>query len=614
MKVNYLKTEGFRKFNGIFETNLYDITNITGKNRSGKSNILYAIVNIMLGTNLSGDEKACLINKHSDSSYGELHFSDNNGTKHVLIRGKNKYSSKGNFLVLDGKPITQTELTSFYKDKKLFLSILNPLYFLTKKTAEQKEMVDKYLSDIRPKQIFDKLDEITKNKLIIKYYKNEKKSYSELTSKEQEEFVNFNMSNICMDIAYNNLSKNEQSLLEGVPTDIPSYISDLNVDVKRTEAFISSLDGKIEYAENIANEKLPEYMTFDKDEELLLAEQELSHLNSNEGIVDKEKQKQVVQELEKYILNKETEFNELENEMKSGKKKYLAIKNGQTCTCPTCNQHIQDESKKTTISNMYKDLMSKYDKRNLLETQIKDQKFKLAMERCKYHSLEGESTIEKSKRITVIEENIRQLKQERQDIDKFNSEIAMKEKNIKIAKLDIDRFNNEKQAKRKSIDNLLQAKKVAQKLYIGYIEEKMKLAKDYLKDVDIKFYSVLKTTGEIKEDFIITYKNTPLADLSRSETIATALEFSNMFNKITRANIPVFIDDYESCADYDFISEYSKDTQVIISKVEKGNLLKIADANSDSMTIIKPAIKGFKTMDILHKNNTKNAAQLLQAA
>ena len=146
------------------------------------------------------------------------------------------------------------------------------------------------------------------------------------------------------------------------------------------------------------------------------------------------------------------------------------------------------------------------------------------------------------------------------------------------------------------------AKKVAQKLYISYIEEKMKLAKEYLTDVDIKFYSVLKTTGEIKDDFIITYKNNPLSDLSRSETIATALEFANMFNKITSANFPIFIDDYESCADYNFIEKYSKDTQLIISKVEKGNKLKIADANSDKYTIIKPTISKCRTINI-YKNN-----------
>ena len=147
---------------------------------------------------------------------------------------------------------------------------------------------------------------------------------------------------------------------------------------------------------------------------------------------------------------------------------------------------------------------------------------------------------------------------------------------------------------------------MAQKLYISYIEEKMKLAKEYLKDVDIQFYSVLKTTGEIKEDFIIKYNGTPLQDLSRSETIATAIEFANMFNKIARTNFPIFIDDTESCADYDFIKDYSSNSQLIISKVEKDTPLKIVNYNNDSeFTIIKQSITGFKTINI-QKTNVAN--------
>lgn len=605
MKINYIKTIGFRKFQKKFETDLYDITAISGKNRSGKSNLLYSIINIILGTNLSGDEKACLVNNHCDSSYGELHFTDNNGEKHILIREKNKYSNKGNFIALDGKPIKQEELISFYKDKKLFLSIINPLYFLTKKPTEQKEMVDKYLSDIKPKEIFDRLDENTKKVLIKKYYTNKENNFEQLSQEEQTEFINLNMFNICMDIAYNNLSKKEQALLEGLPSNIPQYISELNSDIKRVNDQISLLDGKIEYVENITSEKLPEYKTFEKDEELSLAQQELAYLNTNEKLVDKENQKRVVERLEQDILSKETEFNELEQSMKSGKQKYLNIKNGMSCTCPTCSQIIQDESKSTTIKSMYQELVSMFDRKNLIETQIKDLKLNLSLERYKYHALEGNSTVEKQKRIAVVENTIKILEQEKQEIQKFNNEIAIKEKNINTAKDDVNKFNIEKQQKIKFIDNLNCTKKVAQKLYINYIEEKMKLAKEYLRDVNIKFYSVLKTTGEIKEDFIITYKNTPLADLSRSETIATALEFANMFNHISRANFPIFIDDYESCADYDFIKDYSKDTQIILSKVEKGKPLTIADYNSNKITIIKPVISGFRTFKTINNHNTK---------
>lgn len=565
MKVNYIKTVGFRKFKSIFETHLYDVTNITGKNRAGKTNILYAIVNIMLGTNLSGDEKSCLIHKSCGASYGELHFTDNKGIEHILIRGKDRYDNNKNFISLDGKVVTQKDLVKFYKDKKLFLSILNPLYFLSKKPAEQKELVDKYLNDICPENM--------------------------------------------MEIAYNNLSEDEQKCLEGIPTNIPEYISESNAEIKRIESKISELDGKIEYAQNTANEKLEEYKTFEKDEELALAEQELSYLNIDEKAIDKEKQRKVVEEIEKNISNMENEFSELDKSMKLGKQEYLSIKNSQTCTCPTCKQKIQDESKITTLQNMHKDLMEKYNKRILLEEQIKDKKIKLATEKCNYHSLDGKPDVEKEKRIEVVKKTINQLKQEKQEIDYFNNEITIKEKNINNAKLSIENFNKERKEKLKLIDTLKQTKKVAQKLYILYIEEKMKLAKQYLKDVNIKFYSVLKESGEIKEDFIITYKNNTLADLSRSETIATALEFAYMFNKISNTNFPIFVDDYESCADYDFIKEYSKETQLLVSKVEKGKALKIADFNSNKFTAIKPVIKGCKTIKV-----HKKAAEISHAA
>ena len=608
MKINYIKTVGFRKFDKIFETELYDITNITGRNRSGKSNILYAIVNIILGTNLSGDEKSCLINKKCDSSYGELHFTDNSGIKHVLVRGRHKFATKGNFVSLDGKMITQTDLMSFYRDKKLFLSIINPLYFLNKKPAEQKEMVDKYLSDIRPKAIFDSLTPEQQNFLLQKSY-NTDRPFKELTEKEQEEFINLHMFNIFMDIAYNNLPKEEQLLLEGTPNNIPSYISELNADIKRCESIISTLDGKIEYAQNFVNQTLPNKQFFEKDEELTLARQELAFLTTNQSIVNKENQKQIVEKLQKEILNKESDLNELSKKMKEGKMKYLSIKNNECSICPTCNQNIQDTSKASTIENLKNELVEYFNKHTKLQAELKDLEIKLAVEKCNYHALDGDTTLEKTKRIAVVEENIKQLEQEKQNIEKHNNEIELKQKNIQNAKLDIEKFKHEKASQNLFIDNLNKAKKIAQKLYISYIEEKMKLAKKNLKDVDIKFYSVLKTTGEIKEDFIITYKNTPLSDLSRSETIATALEFSNMFNKITGANFPTFIDDYESCADYNFINQYSKNTQLLIAKVEKGHSLKISDACSNKYTIIKPIIKGYKTINIYN-----NVAEILKAA
>ena len=623
-----LKQYGFRKFKGVFETKLYDTTTISGKNRSGKSNILYAIVNTLLGTNLSGDEKSSLINKNVDSSYGELHFTDNQGISHILIRTKNRVGTKNNSILLDGKKIAQNDLINYYKDKKLFLSIINPLYFLSKKPAEQKEMVDKYLSDTRPFEIFNSLSDLQKQNLLKRYFKihvreiydefseqelkelyisnklqeitnkqfeelsqkelfssfkdvilRDIKYYYLLSSKGQEEFINTHLLNIFMDIAYDNLSDEEQNLLEGIPQDIPTYISELNQDIKKAESYITSLNGKIDYAQNIANEELPEAKKFEKEVELSLAYQELDSLSKDNQIKDKENQKQKVEDLEK--------------------------KNGTDCLCPTCEQHIQDSAKEKTIANMRKNLTDAFNRKNTLEAKEKDLKFKLTMEKCHYHALGGDTSIENNKRIANIKESIDKLELEQKEIEKFNNEISIKERNIQNAKRDISNFNKQISIQNKYISELKDARKVAQKLYIGYIEEKMKLAKHYLKDVKVKFYSVLKTTGEIKDDFVITYKGNLLSNLSRSETIATALEFANMFNKIAKTNFPIFIDDMESCADYDFIKEYSSNSQLIVSNVVKGSNLKIADYyNNENCTIIKPVITNAKTIKVYNKNTT----------
>lgn len=84
-----------------------------------------------------------------------------------------------------------------------------------------------------------------------------------------------------------------------------------------------------------------------------------------------------------------------------------------------------------------------------------------------------------------------------------------------------------------------------------------------------------------------------------------------MFNQISNLKLPIFIDDYESCADYDFIKDYSNNTQLIVSKVEKGSLLKIADYNNmKNCTVIKPTISGARTL----KEKKKHKAEIKKAA
>ena len=181
------------------------------------------------------------------------------------------------------------------------------------------------------------------------------------------------------------------------------------------------------------------------------------------------------------------------------------------------------------------------------------------------------------------------LEQEKSEIDQYNTSINIKKENIQKAKDDIQIFKKNIDDLYDNIDSNKKAKDVAQKLLINYIEAKMQFATKHLKNVNIKYYTILKDSGEIKQDFIITYKGNDFKNLSRSETIATSLEISNMLNKISGVKLPLFIDDSESCADYDFIEDFSNDNQIFIAKVEKGKSLEIADYSCNNAQFIKAA-------------------------
>lgn len=541
MKITYIKTVGFRKFETDFETDLFDVTSITGGNAKGKTNILYAIIWGFLGCNLTGDDKVYIGNKNTDNCYVELHFIDNFGVSHTLKRLKNKYNNKKNFLLLDEKQITQDDLKTYYSDKKLFLSVVNSNYFISRTPVDQKALLDKYLPDIDIKEIYNKLD------------------------------------------------KEDRNVLEGCPKNVTKYIQELNEDKKMYEDKIKNLQGKIAYAENFIGEKLDNLKTFDKQEELSLAQQELSFLKTDQKAEARNKQLKIVENLNNQINLYQNQIETLTTNMINGKKTYLSIKNEPISYCPMCKQQLSDKGRLNTIQNMKTDLENDYSNKIKLETELQEIKKNLAVEKCKLYALGNDNADKQKTRITEVENQIKVLEKEKSEIDQYNTSINVKRENIQKAKADIQIFNKNIDELYNSLDSNKKAKDIAQKLLINYIEAKMQHATKHLKNVGIKYYTILKDSGEIKQDFIITYKGNEFKNLSRSETIATSLEISNMLNKISGVKLPLFIDDSESCADYNFIEDFSKNTQILIAKVEKGQSLEIIDYISNNIQFAKAA-------------------------
>ena len=277
----------------------------------------------------------------------------------------------------------------------------------------------------------------------------------------------------------------EQLILLEAPSNVSTYISELRANKKLNEDRIKNLKGKIEYAEMITNTKVEDKKQFLKDEELSLARQELSFLLAEKGTIDRAKQQEVVNSIEREIHQAEEQIKNLSIKMNVGKQSYLSIKAEPVSHCPTCKQVIENESRDETIKNMKVELEQYFEDKKKLENGLTDIRIKLNMEKCKLYAIDDDT--ESKVRIAGIEEQIKLLEDERKEIENYNSIIDINKNNILKAKADIEIFNSQIQEYSKSIDEIEKTIKAAQKLYINYIEEKMKFATKHLKNVAIKY-------------------------------------------------------------------------------------------------------------------------------
>lgn len=557
MKILSIKTNGFRKFPGEFSSKFYeDVTYIYGGNHKGKTNILFAIAWAFLGSNLTGDERVYLGNNKKNDYYVELEFKDNQDILHTIIRYKNRYDNNKNFLTLDGKIVKQEDLISFYNNKTLFLAILNLSYFVNFQPAKQKELIDKYLPNVDIKEIYSKLP------------------------------------------------AEEQKILNTIPVNIKLLIKDLDDDVKFMEQKITTINGKIEYAEKIASEKLEQPPEFTKEQEYVLSVQELDSLRkrkTNEDIVSLSKK---LSELQDEEFELRLEINRLDKELQNGKKIYQKMISEEDACCPLCQQKLNDLTKLTTTKQYRSNLMQLFDKQNKLKEKLKVKHFDTAATQGKILALEGCAEEVSAETLDELEKNIKLLEKEKQDVLNAKQEYSIKLQNIKNAQQDISNFKTEIEQLNASIIETKRQSEITKKLYFDSIKEKMSSADKYLHDVKIRFYKIVKTTGEIKDDFVITYKDKDFSTLSRSEKIAASLEIANMLNEITKLHSPLFIDDSESYPDFDFINQY-KNNQIFIAQVKKGRTLKITNGQE--------VIAGFNTTKHLYKES-KQTSQLTKVA
>ena len=166
----------------------------------------------------------------------------------------------------------------------------------------------------------------------------------------------------------------------------------------------------------------------------------------------------------------------------------------------------------------------------------------------------------------ALEESIIQLDgliAKRQAALSIKNELDVNNSNLNKYKDMLEKVEKEIESIKISINDLTKEKVVLVDYNSKYVNFIAEIFEPILIDTKIHLNKINKETGEIKEDFFITYKDKEYSLLSNSERIKVGLELANMFNTLLNKQYPTVVDDSESILNLPIIN-----TQMIIFRVE----------------------------------------------
>lgn len=498
-----------------------DITYIIGDNFQRKTTVGSLFNWCLTGCSLYGNDKEQVQNDKTDfvNVIVDINFIDNDGLEHNLIRNKAKETT----LILDNNVVKQEKLQKFYLDKKIFLAAHNPYYFGSLKPVEQRKLLREVLPNVTADEIFSLL------------------------------------------------SPEEQKIFERPRVDLNGFTSDTNSKIKELEQEYSFNKGQIQTLTNIMLKEEESKKDFTREAELNLLKEEYENLLENYTNFN-------LSDIENGIRAIDRRLKEIMREFKEQNDKYIKEEdklrelNSHKSICPSCKQEIKQEQMREHLIN-YQNKILKHieEKTEELKKEAKDLTEQRISKKKLADELNTSEMQEISKRKNLIKQKIENLEKEKEEILVHNKEIELVQREVKEAKEKILIFKKAQDEITEEINLSKQQIKIANKLKILAIEEQMKKVKGYLDKVNIKFNEIDRSTGEIKECYIVQYERRDYNKLSKSQQIRACLEISNLVNKLSNLNVPVFLDDAESITD---IKELI-DTQMIISIVVKHNKLEI---------------------------------------
>ena len=127
--IEEITLEGLRSYQEKTSFRLGAYTQISGRNRAGKTSLCHAVSYALFGVTALGDQNiGRIMNDQGEKVEVTLQIVDQDGVRHEICRRR----VRGTVTVLyNGTKARQEDIASLFGDKETFLSLFCPGYFIT---------------------------------------------------------------------------------------------------------------------------------------------------------------------------------------------------------------------------------------------------------------------------------------------------------------------------------------------------------------------------------------------------------------------------------------------------------------------------------------------------
>ena len=589
-QITSLMLSGFKSYEEPTELVFGNPTVITGGNGRGKSSIADAIAFAVTGCPFFGERGIDRLHNENNPDVAiRMCFVDETGTLHELNRTRRKNRMT---ITYDGYEIRQLDLADLFGERDVFLSILNPLYFIEELGEDGKKLLERYLPTIPHETVLSQLSEPVrehlKNETIlspgslkrcreeirgleerITYLRGQKDlaaSQGESHEQAEQELT------LQADTLHKEIAELEQRQFSGM-------------DVSDMQERLVELSGR--YEEAVRDERTD---TSKLREQLQTLREKIAR---REG-------EQYQSKFTEALAEASARVKDLGVRYQRESAAYKAFHAGMEC--PACHRSVTEQSLPEVQAALKKVLSELYaagseQRAQLIELQEMDKKAADTFAQFKEDDLgkwAAEAAEMEQRCASLAEQASAETERLRAEIQTLTADLEygnlsqseydhlgtcreeLRQSEAKIAALQtmtaaqLPDFDREIAQANASIAEI--KRKMAN--VIAYISKRAELTFSQLKmnRVEISLYDVVKSTGEVKDTFKFQYGGRRYDRLSLSEKIRAGMEVSELMKRLTGRNYPVFVDNMESVDD---LANVRPTGQIIMAKCVSGAALQV---------------------------------------